>query len=109
MKANRVILILCLLVLSLAGCGKYRFDQEVFYEQTFCSDVWRYGNTDAKTLGQMVAFLDKNGVKIRDARLVAERSPDGCEACTCKSGRVFYGRVREKDLAAAQKLGFRER
>ncbi len=109
MKTNRVILFLCLLTLGLAGCGKHRFDREVFYDQTFCADAWDYGNTDAKTIDQMVAFVNKNGVKIRDARLVAKRGPDGCYACTCRSGQVFYGWVREDDLAAVQKLGFRER
>jgi hypothetical protein len=108
MKTNRTILFLCLATLGLVGCEKYRFDKEVLYEQTFCAEAWDYGDTDAETVDQMVAFLDKNGVKLRDARLVSERSPDGCYACNCKSGRVFYGRVREKDLAAVQKLGFRE-
>lgn len=96
------------MVLILTGCEKHSFDEEVLYEQTFCADAWGYGDTDAKTVGQMVDFLDKEGVKIHDARLVAEREPDACKACTCKSGRVFYGRVRTKNLAAVQKLGFRE-
>ena len=109
MKTNRVILFFCLVTLGFTSCEKRRFDEEVFYEQTFCSDDWGYGRTDSETTDKMVDYLKNEGVKIKDARITTERGPDGCYACTCKSGRVFYGRVREQDLAAARKLGFREK
>ncbi len=109
MKANLSILFFCLLTLGFTSCEKRRFDEEILYEQTLCSDAWGYGGTDSQTTDKMIEYLEGKGVKIKDARITAERSAFVCEACTCKSGRVFYGRVRENDLAAAQKLGFRKR
>ena len=94
MKTNRILLhfLFYLMLVGLISCEKHQFSTEVFYEQTACADRWKDETSDAETIRNMADYLDKNNIEIKETRLVAEKQPDLCYACNCKTGRIFYGK-----------------
>lgn len=104
MKTGFIILLLTLLL----SCKKESANGDVYvYSQTQCSDKWANGDTDAKTIANMLSYLSSKGIVVANAVLT-----DGpvdrfyCMACTCPTGRSFLITVSKATVADLEKEGF---
>ncbi len=76
------------------------------YAQTQCADPWPNGDTDAKTAANAKHYLDSLGAFSMKVELQADNAGEICNACTCKTGKVFHAFSTENKAARFEAMGF---
>lgn len=92
MRSSIYLIIFLLLLVGIAlACTREKRTKYAGYEyqQTFCSDPWGYGTTDSLTLRKFIRYMDSVGVYVASASLDSAKTPEVCNACPCKSGKLF--------------------
>jgi hypothetical protein len=81
---------------------------QVSYAQTYCADRW--GQTAGLQQFESVAttYLSQQGVTAHQLKARVKEQAAGCNACTCTTGLVLEGLVRQADLPTLEKVGFKK-
>ncbi|AYA38511.1 hypothetical protein D3Y59_16525 [Hymenobacter oligotrophus] len=98
-----------LLLAPLGACekdGDAQANVAVLYEQTYCLDRWGGAYSPDELITKATAYLQQQGIALTNARAASERPAQLCNACSCKSGVVLRGSVREQAVPALLELGF---
>lgn len=82
----------------------------LYYEQTFCADVWETGSTDSITLANVAAYLNEQNLYVADLSIKQTGAAETCYACSCKTGKTIYvSTLNSADLKSAYiELGFKQ-
>jgi hypothetical protein len=109
-RLNKVFFIfLTLLLFTSLGCKKDNNDctTHMVYEQTGCSDPWKYSD-DSNT---QIQFLKDHLASLGIAPLHVDFLPDGtvdfCRACFCRTGKRFHIKVKNADVDKLLELRFK--
>lgn len=107
----KIIMLTAFAVFIFTGCSKKGVDVVMQYEQTGCTDKWGYGfaGNDAETKAKLGNFLDSLGIVYSDLRLEKLNAGDPCDACFCKTGKVFTLSTIIKYRRQLESLGFRKK
>jgi len=101
----RTCLILFVVSVVFFGCNKSNF-RWLTYDETYCSDKWAYTLNNEKQKDNIVAYMDKQGVKVFEIEIFNDRTPDSCKDCNCKSGRRIKCKIKKRDESLIKKEGF---
>ncbi|OON68003.1 hypothetical protein B0919_15160 [Hymenobacter sp. CRA2] len=78
----------------------------VSYVQTYCADPWGQARSSQDLVSAATAYLSQRNITLYQAQATQDNAPSLCLACSCTSGLVLHGLVRDQDVAAVQALGF---
>ncbi|WP_059072230.1 hypothetical protein [Solirubrum puertoriconensis] len=98
-----------LLLAPLGACEKdddAKANVGVAYAQTYCLDWWGGAASPEELVAKATSYLQQRGISLTNARAATERPAEVCNACSCKSGVILRGSVREQDVPALLELGF---
>lgn len=77
------------------------------YQETACFDPWFGNNTKAEeTPEEVEEFLKEEGIKVFEVKINSGGTPEACDACHCKTGRIIACKVKEKDAETMEAFGF---
>lgn len=80
----------------------------VFYDETYCSDVWKYNSNNEALKQNIVDFFKTEGVSILELEIYIDRPEEVNNTCQNKTGRRVKCKVKKKDLSRMQSRGFYE-
>jgi hypothetical protein len=104
--------LLLLLVIALFACKNEKIIQDNYitlaYKQTQCADAWATGATDSITVLNVSNYLNAQNVYIASLNIKQVNTPDLCNACICKTGKIIYVTTFDNDALKQkyQALGF---
>ena len=104
----RTFSVLLVVSILLFGCGKTGNYKWLHYDETYCADKWDGNINNEKLKDNVVAYLDKQGIKVYEIEIFSDRTPDACADCYCKSGRRIKCKVKKRDVKDIKKEGFYE-
>ncbi len=92
------------------ACNKVEISEKTYARaQTQCADNWANGDTDAKTIQNMVDYLRSKGIEVSNARLKKSSSDlVVCLACSCTTGKSFFIDLEQGSVSDLEKEGFRK-
>ena len=105
-------LICYFMLLFAAACKKNPLDSDctqcnnscnricMIYEQTGCSDPWKYDlNNDDNQKNILISYFNNLNISLHKVELDNEGSIDHCRACFCRTGKRFKVLVDKTHLA----------
>jgi hypothetical protein len=104
----RTFLVLVIISALISGCGKSGNVKWLHYNETNCADKWEKTINNEGLKDNVVAYLDKQGVKVLEIEIFTDIDPDTCTDCTCKTGRRFKIKVKKRDVSKSKSVGFYE-
>jgi len=107
LRKFRTLLFLLAISAVFSDCGKSSF-KWLHYDETVCADRWEYSMNNEKLKDNVTSYLDKKGIKLFEIEIFIDFPPDGCADCTCKTGRRFKVKIKNRDLSDIKKEGFYE-
>jgi len=101
------IVLVVVISFSFTGCEKLTNTTWVYYNETYCADVWGQNTVpeDEKKKTIKKHFKDK-GIRIFKVEITADGTPDSCFSCGCKTGKRIKCKIKEKDVTAMKNEGF---
>lgn len=104
-------LIPLVLIFLAAACKKDDVDGDVRYAhfkyaQTQCADPWPSGATDVTTVLNAKRYLDSMNATAVTLKLSTDGTAEVCNACSCKTGKVFHATTTEDKAAKFLAIGF---
>ena len=107
----KIIMLTAFAVFIFTGCVKKGAGLVMQYDQTACTDKWGYGiaGNDEETKAKLGIYLDSLRIVYSDLRLEKLNAGDQCDACFCKTGKVFTLKTTAKYTKQLEALGFKRK
>lgn len=107
---NRILPLISLSLL-LAACSKDAATDNrlMAYDQTYCADPWEEATlryTDAQIADKVAGYLHERGIAAAGISIRAVRPGEGCNACSCRTGKVIYVTVNTVQVEQMKAIGF---
>ena len=110
LKNIRLLLVIVIIILSCKKEKSIGDDEYVTlsYNQTYCADAWKTGNTDSITLRNLANYLIDADLYLASLYIKQEHEAEMCQACNCKTGKVIYVSTLNSDSLKAKyaRIGF---
>jgi hypothetical protein len=105
-KTGLIVLLVALLLG--VGCGKRFTYKWVYYDETYCSDVWKTSANNETLKQNVIDYLDAKGVKVFDIEIFSDKTAESFVSCDNRTGRRFKCKIKEINLSKVKGLGFYE-
>ncbi|MBY0476443.1 MAG: hypothetical protein K2Q24_02265 [Chitinophagaceae bacterium] len=107
----KIIMLIAVAVFIFTGCVKKGAGLVMQYNQTACTDKWGYGiaENDEETKAKLGIYLDSLNIAYSDLRLEKLNAGDQCDACFCKTGKVFTLKTTIQYKNQLEALGFKKK
>lgn len=96
-------------ILKKCNCKSSNAKTCIVYEQTYCADPWGQDSEDDEILiNNLKEHFDHLDVVLYDIGIDEKGIGQGCDACHCKSGKIFCAKVKNENLNKVKEQGFKE-